>query len=47
MSRISKSKKEACRSEAKKDMYSAYLYIAPFFIIFAIIGLYPMYLVFI
>lgn len=28
-------------SEAKKDMASGYLYIAPFFIIFAIIGLYP------
>jgi cellobiose transport system permease protein len=30
------------RSEAKKDMISGYLYIAPFFIIFAIIGLYPL-----
>lgn len=28
-------------SESKKDMISGYLYIAPFFIIFAIIGLYP------
>ncbi|WP_366163720.1 sugar ABC transporter permease [Bacillus infantis] len=28
-------------TEAKKDMISGYLYIAPFFIIFAIIGLYP------
>ncbi len=28
-------------SENKKDMFSGYLYIAPFFIIFAIIGLYP------
>ncbi|MGD6968068.1 carbohydrate ABC transporter permease [Rossellomorea vietnamensis] len=28
-------------SEAKKDMISGYLYIAPFFIIFGIIGLYP------
>ena len=37
-----KVKKKRARSEAKKDMYSAYLYIAPFFIIFAIIGLYPM-----
>ena len=36
-----KVKKKPFRSEAKKDMYSAYLYIAPFFIIFAIIGLYP------
>ena len=36
-----KEKKKPFRSEAKKDMYSAYLYIAPFFIIFAIIGLYP------
>ncbi len=34
-------RKKAFRTEAKKDMYSAYLYIAPFFIIFAIIGLYP------
>ncbi|MCH1624313.1 carbohydrate ABC transporter permease [Fredinandcohnia quinoae] len=29
------------RSEEKKNMISGYLYIAPFFIIFAIIGLYP------
>ncbi|KMK74342.1 carbohydrate ABC transporter permease [Alkalihalobacillus pseudalcaliphilus] len=29
------------RSEDKKDMISGYLYIAPFFIIFAVIGLYP------
>lgn len=29
------------RSEATKDKISAYLYISPFFIIFAIIGLYP------
>jgi len=36
-----KVKKKPFRSEAKKDMFSAYLYIAPFFIIFAIIGLYP------
>lgn len=28
-------------SEKKKDMVSAYLYIAPFFIIFGVIGLYP------
>ncbi|WP_035531210.1 carbohydrate ABC transporter permease [Halobacillus kuroshimensis] len=28
-------------SEKKKDMLSGYLYMAPFFIIFAIIGLYP------
>lgn len=28
-------------SERKKDMISGYLYIAPFFIIFSIIGLYP------
>lgn len=28
-------------SEEKKDMFSAYLYVAPFFIIFAVIGLYP------
>lgn len=36
-----KVKKKRYRSEAKKDMISGYLYIAPFFIIFAIIGLYP------
>ncbi|MGA9288284.1 MAG: sugar ABC transporter permease [Anaerobacillus sp.] len=29
------------RSEKKKDMISGYLYVAPFFIIFALIGLYP------
>ena len=29
------------RSEKKKDMISGYLYVAPFFIIFAVIGLYP------
>lgn len=36
-------KKERKRfmSEKKKDMFSGYLYISPFFIIFAIIGLYP------
>ncbi|WP_226527929.1 carbohydrate ABC transporter permease [Metabacillus niabensis] len=28
-------------SEEKKDMISGYLYIAPFFLIFAVIGLYP------
>jgi len=28
-------------SEKKKDMVSGYLYIAPFFIVFAVIGLYP------
>ncbi|MFZ0370582.1 MAG: sugar ABC transporter permease [Halobacillus sp.] len=28
-------------SESKKDMLSGYLYVAPFFIIFGIIGLYP------
>ena len=37
-----KIRKKGFRSEAKKDMFSAYLYIAPFFIIFAIIGLYPL-----
>ena len=37
-----KVRKKGYRSEAKKDMISGYLYIAPFFIIFAIIGLYPM-----
>ncbi len=36
-----KVRKGRYRSEAKKDMISGYLYIAPFFIIFAIIGLYP------
>lgn len=36
-----KGRKKRVRSESRKDMYSAYLYIAPFFIIFAIIGLYP------
>lgn len=36
-----KERKKRYRSEARKDMFSAYLYIAPFFIIFAIIGLYP------
>ncbi|MGE8077422.1 carbohydrate ABC transporter permease [Peribacillus loiseleuriae] len=36
-----KVRKKRYRSEAKKDMISGYLYIAPFFIIFAIIGLYP------
>jgi cellobiose transport system permease protein len=36
-----KIKKKRYMSEAKKDMISGYLYIAPFFIIFAIIGLYP------
>ncbi|SDJ46551.1 carbohydrate ABC transporter membrane protein 1, CUT1 family [Salimicrobium halophilum] len=35
------SKKKKYVSEKKKDMRSAYLYIAPFFIVFAIIGLYP------
>ena len=34
-------RKKKFRSEAKKDMISGYLYIAPFFIIFVIIGLYP------
>nr|WP_028782172.1 sugar ABC transporter permease [Thalassobacillus devorans] len=38
---ISKQKTAAQMSEKKKDMLSGYLYIAPFFIIFAIIGLYP------
>lgn len=37
-----KAGKKKYRSEAKKDMISGYLYIAPFFIIFAIIGLYPL-----
>ncbi|OES46642.1 carbohydrate ABC transporter permease [Domibacillus iocasae] len=34
-------KKKRSISEEKKDMISGYLYIAPFFIIFAVIGLYP------
>ena len=36
-----KVRKKRFRSESRKDMTSAYLYIAPFFTIFAIIGLYP------
>lgn len=36
-----KMKKKRHMSEEKKDMISGYLYIAPFFIIFAVIGLYP------
>ncbi|APH03352.1 carbohydrate ABC transporter permease [Bacillus weihaiensis] len=43
-------KKKRFLSEEKKDRISAYLYISPFFIIFAVIGLYPalysMYLAF-
>ncbi|MFC7322508.1 carbohydrate ABC transporter permease [Halobacillus campisalis] len=35
------SAKESRLSEKKKDMLSGYLYVAPFFIIFGIIGLYP------
>jgi cellobiose transport system permease protein len=34
-------KKKRYRSEKKKDMISGYLYVAPFFIIFGVIGLYP------
>ncbi|MBP3949944.1 carbohydrate ABC transporter permease [Bacillus suaedae] len=34
-------KKKRFVSEQKKDLISGYLYIAPFFIIFAVIGLYP------
>lgn len=37
----SKVKSTTQMSEKKKDMLSGYLYIAPFFIIFGIIGLYP------
>ncbi|WP_066173642.1 carbohydrate ABC transporter permease [Bacillus marinisedimentorum] len=37
----SSSKTKKKMSERKKDMFSGYLYIAPFFIVFAIIGLYP------
>ncbi|MDO6654428.1 carbohydrate ABC transporter permease [Anaerobacillus sp. 1_MG-2023] len=33
--------KKRYRSEKKKDMISGYLYVAPFFIIFGVIGLYP------
>ncbi len=36
-----KIKKQRFLSEEKKDMISGYLYIAPFFVIFGIIGLYP------
>ncbi|WHY85969.1 sugar ABC transporter permease [Neobacillus novalis] len=36
-----KVRKKRYMSEEKKDMISGYLYIAPFFIIFAVIGLYP------
>ncbi|GGF27559.1 cytochrome c biogenesis protein [Halobacillus andaensis] len=35
------SSKASRMSEKKKDMLSGYLYVAPFFIIFGIIGLYP------
>ncbi|MBU7594328.1 carbohydrate ABC transporter permease [Metabacillus halosaccharovorans] len=34
-------KKKRFLSEEKKDMISGYLYVSPFFIIFAVIGLYP------
>jgi cellobiose transport system permease protein len=34
-------KKKKFLSEEKKDMISGYLYVSPFFIIFAVIGLYP------
>lgn len=39
--RKKKVKKKRYRSEEKKDMISGYLYIAPFFIIFSLVGLYP------
>lgn len=39
--RVSRKKSDKQMSEKKKDMISGYLYIAPFFIIFGIIGLYP------
>lgn len=39
--RKEKVKKKRYRSEEKKDMISGYLYIAPFFIIFSLVGLYP------
>lgn len=38
---LAKNARKKFRSEAVKDKISAYLYISPFFIIFAIIGLYP------
>lgn len=41
MDSVYKKGKKKKRSESKKDMVSAYLYIAPFFIIFGVIGLYP------
>ncbi|TXC91080.1 sugar ABC transporter permease [Metabacillus litoralis] len=37
----SKNSKKTAISEEKKDMISGYVYIAPFFIIFALVGLYP------
>src|SRR5690606_24335694 len=39
--RKQKARKKRYKSEEKKDMISGYLYIAPFFIIFSLIGLYP------
>ncbi|WP_313800085.1 sugar ABC transporter permease [Cytobacillus sp.] len=39
--RKKKVRKRRYRSEEKKDMISGYLYIAPFFIIFSLVGLYP------
>lgn len=41
MDSVYKKGKKKKVSESKKDMVSAYLYIAPFFIIFGVIGLYP------
>jgi cellobiose transport system permease protein len=41
MPRKKKVRKKRYRSEEKKDMISGYLYIAPFFIIFSLVGLYP------
>jgi cellobiose transport system permease protein len=38
---IQQQKRKKYLSEEKKDMISGYLYISPFFVIFAIIGLYP------
>ncbi len=41
MDSVYKKGKKKKLSESKKDMVSAYMYIAPFFIIFSVIGLYP------
>ena len=41
MGKLANKHRKKYRSEETKDKISAYLYISPFFIIFAIIGLYP------